>query len=91
MINYIIYTFSSSSHAMASEILMEKSNIKSRLIPLLPEIDAGCGLALRLDMESRKEVEDLLKDNKFQYENRYIIEYNKESRKPVVKSYDISR
>lgn len=42
-------------------------------------------------MESRKAVEDLLKDNKFQYENRYIIEYNKESRKPVVKSYDISR
>ncbi|MFB0971355.1 MAG: DUF3343 domain-containing protein [Neofamilia sp.] len=91
MKNYVIYTFSSSSQAMASEILMERSNIKSRLVPLLPEIDAGCGLALRLDIKFSKTVEEIFEENKFQYENRYIVEYNNKSRKPVIKPYDLSR
>lgn len=88
--DYVIYTFHSSSQAMQSEMLMESNNIKCRLVPLLPEIDAGCGLALRFSIDYYKEVEKIFLDNNFNYQDRYLLSYPQDSRKPVVKKYDLS-
>lgn len=87
---YVIYTFHSSSQAMQSEMILEDRNIKARLVPLLPEIDAGCGLALRFDISFYKEVEEIFKEKNFEYQDRYILKYAKNKRKPVVKNYDLS-
>lgn len=46
--NFGIFSFASSHYAMAAE--QAASQIpEARLIPLPPEISAGCGLALRVD------------------------------------------
>lgn len=88
--DYCLYTFSSSSQAMQAEMLVEGANIKCRLVPLLPEIDAGCGLALRFPIEDYKKVSDLFSKRGFAYENRYILSYPQGARKPEVKKYDLS-
>lgn len=88
--NYIIYTFRSSAQAMKSELLLESQGLKARLVPLLPEIDAGCGLVLRFPFENAKEVENIFNLNNFEYQERYILLYEDDKRKPVVKKYDLS-
>lgn len=88
--DYVLYTFQSSSQAMKSEMLLEEKNIKCRLVPLLPEIDAGCGLALRFSIDFYKEVEELFEQNNFSYQERYILTYTENNKKPEVKKYDLS-
>lgn len=88
--DYVIYTFHSSVQAMKSELILESEAITCRLVPLLPEIDAGCGLALRFNIEDSLKVEKIFKEKKFKYQERYILTYVKNRRKPVVKEYDIS-
>ncbi len=62
---------------------LEDGNIKGRLVPLLPEIDAGCGLALRVEKELDMEVSKL----DFTYRDKYILEYEDGQRKPKIKAY----
>lgn len=88
--DYCLYTFASSSEAMKSEILLEKNKISCRLVPLLAEIDASCGLALRFNIEDYKKVEDLFVAENFPYEGRYVLSYVDGQRKPEVKNYDLS-
>lgn len=91
MIKYVLYTFHTTSKAMESEILLEKKNIKSRLVPLLPEIDAGCGLALRFSIDYKDEVENLFEKMNLKFQDRFILIYEENKRKPKVIDYDISR
>ncbi|MDO5027880.1 MAG: DUF3343 domain-containing protein [Bacillota bacterium] len=88
--DYCLYTFSSSSQAMKAEMLLQEAKIKARLVPLLPEIDAGCGLALRFSIEDYKEVDKIFSEKNFAYENRYVLTYVEGKRKPEVKNYDLS-
>lgn len=86
--DYIIYTFKSSNMAYLALSLVEEISIRARLVPLLPEIDAGCGLCLRFKEKDRKKVEDIINDSSLVYENRYRLYYN--DRKPEVLAYDLS-
>lgn len=88
--NYVLYTFQSSSQAMKAEMLLENNNIKCRLVPLLPKIDAGCGLALRFSISFYKQVDALFLKDEFIYQNRYIVSYSENRRKPEVREYDLS-
>lgn len=86
---YVLYTFDSSSAAMQSEIILEEEKIPARLVPLLPEIDAGCGMALRFDLKYKKQVEEIFAEKNFDYKERYLLEYSQDQRKPKVKAYDL--
>lgn len=86
---YILYTFESTADAMFAEMAVEKGNVKARLVPLLPEIDAGCGLALRFDKTFYKKVEDIFQKESLSYHERYILLYQENKRKPKVLDYDL--
>lgn len=75
---------------MESEIEIKNLGVKARLVPLLAEIDAGCGLALRFPFEDGKKVEKFYNENKLPFKERYLIEYEEGKRKPKVKKYDLS-
>lgn len=86
---YVLYTFESSSEAMRSEMALESFKIKARLVPLLPEIDAGCGLALRFEKKYYKEVEEIFKKENLNFSQRYILVYEEGHRKAKVCVYDL--
>ncbi len=70
-------------------MVIKENKIPARLVPLLPEIDAGCGLALRSEKKFYKEVENIFKSNNLSYEDRYILVYEDKIRKAKVKKYDL--
>lgn len=86
---YVLYTFESTSHAMEAEIALDKENLKARLVPLLPEIDAGCGLALRFEKSLYKKVENIFNEKNLSYQERYILLYKNNERRPKVLTYDL--
>lgn len=74
---------------MLSETILEEEKIPARLVPLLPEIDAGCGMALRFDFKYKKDVEKIFEKRNFNYKERFLLEYSDDDRKPKVKNYDL--
>lgn len=75
---------------MEAEIEIKNLGVKAREVPLLAEIDAGCGLALRFPSEDGKKVEKFIDEKKLLIKDRYLIEYEEGKRKPKVKKYDLS-
>lgn len=51
---YIVLTFRTTTDAMEAEELSQELNLSGRIIPVPPQISAGCGLALRLSPEDYK-------------------------------------
>lgn len=48
---FLIAAFASSHQAIKAETLAVRQGIPARLVPLQPEISAGCGLALRTSLD----------------------------------------
>ncbi|MDY3005695.1 DUF3343 domain-containing protein [Anaerococcus porci] len=86
--DYIIYTFDSSNIAYLALDLIEKNSVRARLVPLLAEIDAGCGLCLRFEEKDREKVENIIEKSSLLYKERYRLIYK--DRKPEVLNYDLS-
>lgn len=82
---YGIFSFSSSHYAIAAEVAAGKDY--SRLIPLPPEVSAGCGLVLRVKEDAVKKTIECLQEADIPYEEvfRLIIEDKKRS----VEKYDL--
>lgn len=59
MENYVVMSFKTTHDAIRGESLVKKENIDARLIPLPPEISAGCGLALRLLAEDKDRIKSI--------------------------------
>ena len=74
---------SSEFSSAASEGLTE-----ARLIPLPPEISAGCGLVLRVNEEGIKEASRLLNKAEIPYTGTYLLKI--ETNKRFVEKYDLS-
>lgn len=87
---YIIYTFKSSNLAYLALSKVENENIRARLVPLLPEIDAGCGLCLRYEKNFDEKVKEIFSKYKLDFEEKYLLIYKENERKPEVKAYDLS-
>lgn len=87
---YVIYTFKSSNLAYLALSKVENENIRARLVPLLPEIDAGCGLCLRYEKEFDEKVKEIFSKYKLDFEEKYLLIYKENKRKPEVKAYDLS-
>lgn len=73
----------SSSASSAIEGLTE-----ARLIPLPPEISAGCGLVLRVNEEDIKMASRLLTEAEIPYTGIYLLKI--ETNKRFVEKYDLS-
>lgn len=59
---YIIVAFDSTHDAIKAETVSGRAGIAARLIPIPPEVSAGCGLALRAAPEDLEKVRELLRD-----------------------------
>lgn len=87
---YVIYTFKSSNLAYLALSKVESENIRARLVPLLPEIDAGCGLCLRYEKKFDEKVKEIFSKYKLDFEEKFVLIYKENDRKPKVKAYDLS-
>ena len=61
---------------------------EARLIPLPPEISAGCGLVLRVNEEGIKMASRLLTEAEIPYTGTYLLKI--ETNKRFVEKYDLS-
>ena len=61
---------------------------EARLIPLPPEISAGCGLVLRVNEEGIKMTSRLLTEAEIPYTGTYLLKI--ETNKRFVEKYDLS-
>ena len=57
---FLIVAFESSHDAMKEETLLNREGLSVRLIPLPPEVSAGCGLALRSELDQESKVREIL-------------------------------
>lgn len=80
---YVLITFNSSHQAIAAEQLLEQKNILSRLIPLPPEIDAGCGLVLRAPFKKKVIVCKTLENAHIDIQKIYMLEYTAKNKKNI--------
>lgn len=74
--DYFIVSFPSTHHAMAGEKLAVSvcKNEEARLIPIPPEVSAGCGLALKLPSGVLTPVLDILKQEDIQIEGIFLVQ-----------------
>ena len=92
MKTYGVFSFSSSHHAIAAEAVTADAVsgrlTEARLIPLPPEISAGCGLVLRVNEEGIKKASRLLSEAEIPYTGTYLLKI--ETNKRFVEKYDLS-
>ncbi|UTC64771.1 DUF3343 domain-containing protein [Treponema sp. OMZ 788] len=89
MKTYGVFSFSSSHHAIAAEAVTSGGSLTdARLIPLPPEISAGCGLVLRVNEDGIKEASRLLAEAEIPYTGTYLLKTEKSER--FVEKYDLS-
>ena len=67
---------------------LNKGLTEARLIPLPPEISAGCGLVLRVNEEGIKMASRLLSEAEIPYTGIYLLKI--ETNKRFVEKYDLS-
>ena len=86
---YVLISFQSSHHAIYGEKVAESAtesmNCKIddeqgerrvRLIPLPPEISAGCGLVLKLPFSFLQGILDVFKSESIAFEDIFVVECN---------------
>lgn len=58
---FFMVAFESSHDAMKAETMCTREKLAVRLIPIPPEVSAGCGLALRSELNDESAVRAVLK------------------------------
>lgn len=69
----VVFTFHTTTEAMAMESRCKRLSIPGRLIPVPREISAGCGMAWCAPLESRKAIETMLAEEKVEVESTYEL------------------
>ena len=69
--NYSVVIFYSTSVAIKAESLTKKANLKIKLIPVPRNLSSDCGICLRFSNEDKPKIEEILRENKIEYENIY--------------------
>lgn len=72
-LTYTIFLFPNSHVAIKAELTTKKLFPSSRLIPLPPEVSAGCGMVLRADFEETEAVSECLKNANVEVQNSYKL------------------
>ncbi len=76
---YGIFSFASSNHAIASEQVSSLLS-EARLVPVPPELSAGCGLALRVDEVNIEKTIEYLNENNIPYQKVNKLEIKNRKR-----------
>lgn len=71
--HYGIVVFPSSQAAGQAELVFSESGRTSRLIPLPPQLSAGCGLVLQFDWKEREEIRLFLEQKEIRYSGVYEV------------------
>lgn len=71
--NYSVVIFYSTSAAVRAEILAKRSKLVVKLIPVPRHLSSDCGISLRFNNKDKQKIEEILKENKVEYENIYKI------------------
>ena len=71
--NYSVVIFYSTSAAIRAESLAKKHKLIVKLIPVPRNLSSDCGICLRFNNEDKPKIEEILKENKVEYENIYKI------------------
>lgn len=73
----VLVTFNHTCDALEAESLAKNKQLKARLIPIPESIEASCGLSLRVEVNAKDEISDIL-DNYQIIPNKYyeIINYS---------------
>ena len=69
-----VFTFSTTSDAMAMEAAAKEHGLPGRMIPVPSEIDAGCGFAWRCELEERDALLAGSREYDLAYEGVFEIE-----------------
>ena len=69
-----VFTFSTTSDAMAMEAAAKAHGLPGRMIPVPSEIDAGCGFAWRCELEERDALLAGAREYDLAYEGVFEIE-----------------
>ncbi|MDO4593960.1 MAG: DUF3343 domain-containing protein [Tissierellia bacterium] len=77
---YFLFAFDNSQRATLAYDLV-KDFKQSRLIPLPPEIDAGCGLSLRILYEDLDKSLNLFDENNIKFDGIYTFDHENFKRK----------
>ncbi len=76
---YGIFSFESSHYAIAAEQAVSQF-AEARLVPIPPELSAGCGLALRVSYENIEKIIKCLNKNEIYYEDAKKLEIKNRKR-----------
>ena len=68
----IVYAFHTTADAIKVEEVCKDTGAPGRIIPVPREISAGCGMAWSADPEHEGMLEQLMKDNGIDYEDKKI-------------------
>ena len=74
-IEYLLISFPSTHHAIAGEKVAELASKKDelRLIPIPPDVSAGCGLALYIPPSELKDVLQAFEENNIIYQDVFEV------------------
>lgn len=70
---YSVVIFYSTSAAIRAESLTKRAKLEIKLIPVPRNLSSDCGICLRFNNEDKRKIEEILKENKIEYENIYKI------------------
>lgn len=59
----IVFTFSTTSHAIAAETFLLEAGFSLQVMPLPSKIQAGCGICLRLSPTCQEKAQVVLKEH----------------------------
>lgn len=73
---YVLYTFESTSFAEACKIEVQSHDIDARLVPVFGAIKAGCGLMLKSPFENLEKINEIIKENDLKIDGIYKAIYS---------------
>ena len=62
--NEYVLTFDNTNMAVKAEKLLLQAGLKISVMPVVPQISAGCGIALRVKADELSQCRDILAENK---------------------------
>ncbi len=71
--DYALLSFPSTHHAIAGEKVVEACNVEARLVPLPPQISAGCGLVLQVKGKDVENVLSIFSKENLLYEDVFLV------------------
>ncbi|MDO4662252.1 MAG: DUF3343 domain-containing protein [Tissierellia bacterium] len=77
---FILFSFENQAQATVAYDAIKDFD-SSRLIPLPPEIDKGCGLSLRINFDDFDKVIEIFKKEDISFSNVYTFEHENFKRK----------